>query len=107
MRLDRQQVEATLRRRESERTFLDAVIQLATLRGWLTYHTWRSDHSAKGFPDLIAVRDGCLLAIEVKRESGVLSAAQQDWLRAFQAIPGCQAFCWRPSDWEQIERTLT
>ena len=55
----------------SERDFQRQVIELAETMGWeLIYHTHDSRRSREGFPDLIMVRDGRLLALELKTETG-------------------------------------
>ncbi|MFQ5813002.1 MAG: VRR-NUC domain-containing protein [Anaerolineae bacterium] len=93
---------------ESEKEFLQMVIDLAHLNGWLCYHTFDSRRSAAGFPDLVAVRGETqeILFIEVKREKGRLSREQRMWLEALsRALPGC-AFVIRPSRWDQVEALL-
>ncbi len=40
----------------SEKEWQDQVIKLATRLGWMCYHTWNSQHSAKGFPDTVMIR---------------------------------------------------
>lgn len=83
----------------TEAELLQAVRDLARLRGWLAYHTHRSDRSEPGFPDLILAhpRTGQLLAVELKSASGRLSAPQQTWLAALQRA-GVDARVWRPTD---------
>ncbi len=81
----------------SEKEFLQQVIDLAHLTGWLCYHTHDSRRSCKGFPDLILVRGTQLLAAELKSEKGRLSPAQQQWLDALSAA-GVEVAVWRPSD---------
>src|SRR5262245_766911 len=89
----------------SERAWLAHVVQLLRLHGWLYYHTWRSDHSPAGFPDLIAVRGGRLLAAELKRERGRLTAAQAQWRDALMAA-GIEWHLWRPSDRDAVLEAL-
>ncbi len=89
----------------SEKEFQSQVIQLARLRGWLCYHTRDSRKSAKGFPDLVLVRDRLLFA-ELKTDSGKVTAEQQYWLDAINEAGGT-ACIWRPTDWKAIERELT
>lgn len=92
-------------RRHPEEDFQSAVIELAKLRGWRVYHTRDSRKSAPGFPDLTLVRAGRLVFAELKAGSE-LTPAQGDWLRAFRAVPGVEAYLWRLADWAEIERTL-
>ena len=44
--------------------------EAAAALGWRCCHTWKSLHSVMGFPDLICVRDGQLLALALKSEQG-------------------------------------
>lgn len=64
--------------------------------GWLWYHTRRSTGSAKGFPDLCAVRRGQLVFIELKREGKQPTPEQHAWLKE---LARCQVrVClWRPA----------
>jgi hypothetical protein len=95
----------TATRPETEAGFLDAVIQLAHLCGWWTYHTHDSRHSAKGFPDLVLVRAPDAIFAELKSERGRVTAEQADVL-ARLALCGLETAVWRPSDWPTIERRL-
>ena len=75
------------------------LVETGRLCGWLVYHTHNSKHSAAGFPDLVMVRDGKLLAIEVKRGLFEVASmarsdsgkAQLDWVVAMHQVPGCRA----------------
>lgn len=79
-----------------------AVTDLATLRGWLFYHTHDSRHSAAGFPDLVLVRDDRLLFVELKAAQGTVSAPQKKWLLALGQVaastptPPLEVYLWRP-----------
>ncbi len=97
-----------LDRAVSEKELQDAVIKLAKLRGWKCYHTFDSRKSAEGFPDLTLVRPPWLLFVELKRETGKLTDAQERWLAALTAC-GVDAAVWRPSDLSsgRIEEVLT
>ena len=75
------------------------LVETAQLCGWLYFHVHRSDKSPEGFPDLVLVRDGKLLALELKRGLPEVAAmartdsgkAQLDWIAAMQQVPGCRA----------------
>jgi hypothetical protein len=84
-----------------------AIAALAA-RGWRTYHTHDSRRSAAGFPDLIAVRAGRILAIECKSATGKLTAAQREWMLELDAVPGVEAFVLRPErgDGERLTELL-
>jgi hypothetical protein len=57
-----------------------AVIDLADLYGWRWYHVHDSRRSNPGFPDLVLVRRGRCLFLELKREGKGPTRAQRDWL---------------------------
>ena len=77
---DRRSAEEDARQRAaamSERQLQEAIIEAAELHGWMVYHTYDSRRSKAGFLDLMMVRDGVLLALELKTESGRLTPEQQ------------------------------
>jgi hypothetical protein len=92
----------------TEKVFMGQVIDYARLMGWVVYHPWISVRSEPGFPDVLAVRAGRLVVAELKSLTGKLSPAQEGWLGALGAVPGCEVRVWRPDDesWADIERTL-
>jgi hypothetical protein len=89
-----------------EEDFLQAVRALAREHGWTTYHTRDSRKSDAGFPDLVLVRGRRLLWVELKTETGELSAAQRGWRDSLLAA-GQDWRLWRPSDWATITETLS
>jgi hypothetical protein len=52
-----------------------------------------------GFPDLVLVRDGRLLFVELKAERGKASPEQGEWLEALSGVHGIEVCLWRPADW--------
>lgn len=91
--------------RQTERQFMAQVVRLAEMLGWRTYHVFDSRRSAAGFPDLVLVRRPRCLFVEVKSQRGHLTPDQIAWLRDLDAC-GLETYCWRPSDWRQIESIL-
>src|SRR5690242_15300121 len=65
---------------------------------WLYYHTHRSQFSAKGFPDVMAIMDDLLVVAEIKRQSGTATPEQQRWLEAFRGVQRVRVELWKPSD---------
>lgn len=59
---------------------------IARVRGWLGYHTHRSDRSDPGFPDLALVRGGLLVFAELKTHKGKPTAPQREWLDALETV---------------------
>lgn len=88
----------------SEKKFQAAVIAFAESRGWKCYHTHDSRRSAKGFPDLVMVRDKLIFA-ELKVKGGKLTQEQRDWLSCL-CQAGQLAYAWNPSHWPEIEKLL-
>ena len=89
----------------SEADLQAAIIDLAHLLGWRVAHfrpaqnsrgAWRTAVSADGagFPDLVLVRNGVVIFVELKSEKGRISPAQEAWLAA---LP--HSLVWRPADW--------
>ena len=110
---------------ETEKGFMQAVVDLARLQGWLVYHPYDSRRSQKGFPDLTMVRDGRLMFAELKTGKGKLTPAQEEWREELREVSWAEAetkdhfgspmfvpcsnvryFLWRPSDWPEIEQVL-
>jgi hypothetical protein len=89
----------------TEAAFQKLVEQLARLMGWLCYHTHDSRRSAAGFPDLVLVRER-IIFVELKSATGRLSAEQERWIARLQTA-GAVVYLWRPTDWREIEATLT
>ena len=106
-----------------ERDFQDAVAQLARLHGFKVSH-FRAAHTAagwrtpvgydgKGFPDLVMVnpRRRLILFVELKSERGGLTLEQQGWrdtlTQAAAHTTDVRYHCWKPSDADDIARTLT
>lgn len=91
---------------ESEKSFLQAVRELARALGYLEYHTQNSRHSTAGFPDLILLRGTRLIVAELKTDKGRITPAQEAWLQAFARVPDLRVYVWRPADWPAIEAIL-
>jgi len=71
-----------------------------------TERGWRTPLSGSpGFPDVVAVRGGRVLFIELKGERGRVSEAQALWLEALAETPA-EVFIWKSGDWPAIEEAL-
>lgn len=71
-----------------EKQFQKHVLALAADCGWThRYHTYFSDRSESGFPDLYMIRPatGQALIAELKTMRGRLRPAQEAWFEAFRA----------------------
>lgn len=105
--------EERLDRAMTEKKLQQRVLYRARRDGWRIMHVpvggagrsaaddgpqWRSQGgSGKGFPDLVLARPPVLLFVELKRELGILSPEQEEWLAALDAC-GQRVYVWRPSD---------
>lgn len=69
--------------------------------GCKVYHTWDSQKSEKGFPDLVIVHGNGVIYAELKTEKGEVSVEQADWLLSL-ANAGEEVYLWRPSDERNI-----
>lgn len=91
----------TAQPRMTEKQLQTHVIHAAKQLGWMAYHTWMSAHSEPGFPDLILVRGGRCLAIELKRDGAMATPAQAAWLVALNLVDGIDGYVIRPADWHR------
>lgn len=90
----------------TERSFQAMVVELASIRGWLCYHTYDSRRSNPGFPDLVMVRGERLIFAELKSRLGRVTREQQLWHHALWAVPQVECYVWKPADWDYIEEVL-
>jgi len=58
-----------------------------------------------GWPDLVLVRPERVIFAELKSETGEPSPEQVAWLKAIDAGGG-EAYCWRPSEWDDLVAVL-
>ena len=109
-------VQSALANDMSEKALLAHVRNAAKKLGWLCYHTHRSDRSEAGFPDLVLIRNGRIIFMELKVEDlkkGKIKDDQQRWIDALLEVCGKnhQIFVMvcRPSNWLSgfIEQLLT
>ena len=92
----------------TEKQFLSQVIDLLRMFNWKFEHTFEqgvyAKRTSKGFPDIVAVRNGLCLFIELKSEKGRLTPSQEEWMNELYKIAehslGVMAFVWRPSQLE-------
>ena len=80
---------------------------MARFTGWEPYHTFRSDRSEPGFPDLVlaSAAQRRVLFIELKTATGRVSKHQQKWLKLLSEC-GQEVALWRPEDLPAITRIL-
>lgn len=101
----------------SEREFTSAVIAAAQALGWRVAHFrtartrkgWATptQGDAAGFPDLVLVRNGRLLFIELKTSHGRLQPNQKQWLHDLAQVQGVRVLTVRPAGWHTLLQILT
>jgi len=93
----------------SEQAFLNAVVDLARMSGWLVHHDREKQNvqGHAGFPDLVLVGKGRVLFRELKMSDKVrVQGAQSAWAGALINNHGDWE-TWRPGDWNDIVEILT
>jgi hypothetical protein len=89
----------------SERDWQQQCLDYARLMGWLVYHTFNSQRSEPGYPDLTMVRERVVFA-ELKVGRGRVTHAQTRWLERLQRA-GAEAYVWvGPTDWPLVQAAL-
>ena len=92
----------------TEAELQETVRDIAETTGWLYYHTYRSERSPAGFPDLTLVRPPRVVFAELKSEDGILTNDQKLWMLTLgRARPRVEAYVWRPADVNLIAITLS
>ena len=95
----------------NENDLLQGVTDALTLRGWRWSHPRRSDKAVMmghaGVPDILAARNGRVLFIELKSETGRLSADQAAWFAEFPLVTYTfTALVLRPSGYDAFLETI-
>ena len=100
----------------TEDELLRAVLDLLRVYQFRTFHArpaWTAhgmrtavQGDGKGFPDILAVICGRILAIELKSDVGQPTLDQRAWLAAFREN-GAEVYLWRPSDLPGIPGILS
>lgn len=101
----------------TEKQWQRIVEGVAEVGGWLVYHAPdnRPVTSGRGrryvqavragFPDLVLVRGGRLVVVELKTMTGRVSPEQSRWLAELRNA-GVEVAVWRPSDERTMESVL-
>jgi len=98
-------------KRMLEKTFQERYVVPAFERAGyrFIYHTYRSDRSPAGFPDIVAINleRGLLDVVELKREVGTVTDKQTEWLEAFRSVSLVRVHgVWRPSQIDDLDAML-
>lgn len=92
--------------RVTEKAWQATILEAAQVLGYLCFHAYDSRRSEPGFPDLLCVRDGRVVVIECKTETGRVTPAQATWLALLATVPGINVMIARPSQWDDVESVL-
>jgi hypothetical protein len=90
---------------QTEADFQKKITDLASLLNLKWHHETDSRKSPKGWPDLVISGPEHVLFVELKSEKGRVTAEQAEWLDALDRAGG-NVYVWRPSMWDDIEKTL-
>ncbi len=85
------------------------IIEAGTKLGWSHYHTWRSEKSDPGYPDLtlVSVSHCRVIWIECKSEKGDISPEQTHWHDMLAACDQ-EIYVVRPVHWpDEVLEILT
>jgi hypothetical protein len=98
----------------SEADWERTLVALAAMNGWKVAgfraaqigKSWQTPvrHDAKGWPDLVLVRDRVIF-VELKTDKGRVRPEQKDWIDLLQSA-GQEVYVWRPSDWDEAVSVL-
>jgi len=94
-----------LNRYMSERDLQRIVVDAARLHGWRHYHTYNSQRSTAGFPDLVLVRPPRIMFVELKTERGRLTLEQAIWIRELERC-SVEVYVWQPHNIGEMLKTL-
>jgi hypothetical protein len=94
---------------QHEARFQAQVLELAKAYNWAAYHTWNSQHSAQGFPDLELSR--CdphrIIKAELKHTGRKPTTEQVAWLNLYSRIGHpIEPYLWYPSHLDAIAEIL-
>lgn len=102
----------------TEAAFMRQVTDLASLNGWEWLHVrpvgdhrgiWRTPTFGplgSGWPDLVLIRRGTIIFVELKGEKGLLSRDQKRVIAVLSDV--CpHVYVWRPSDFSRIVEVLS
>jgi len=80
---------------------------------WIKRHPYRArEWTPPGFPDLVCARRDPdtgrvrLVVAELKAHRGSVRGTQREWLDLLGAVPGVEAYVWKPKDWAEAARIL-
>lgn len=91
-------------RSHAEKDFQASIVTMARLLGYMAYHTYNSQRSVPGFPDLVLVGHQRTLFSELKTTLKP-TPEQAEWLDALSRA-GQETYCWYPRHFDRIHELL-
>ena len=91
----------------TEKDFQQQVVDAAHLFGWWVFHDYDARKNEPGFPDLVLIRPPRVLFLELKRETGRCTRAQEKVLGMLDECPGVEAGVVRPSGLKHLLQQLS
>ena len=91
----------------TEAQWQDTVVEAAELLGWWVFHDHDSRRNQAGFPDLCLIRPPRVVFVELKRETGKVTRAQEEVLGMLAECPGVESRVARPSNWSALVEWLS
>ena len=89
-----------------EKDWQRRVTDLCTFLGVKWFHSGDSRRdSCRGYPDLTLVGKHETIFVELKSQTGIMSADQREWREALEKT-GRKFYLWRPSDWMEVQHVL-
>ena len=67
--------------KQTESSIMKGIMQALSFKGWQIFRMPPAIYAKAGIPDLIAIKQGMHVWIEVKREDGKLSPAQERYIQ--------------------------
>ena len=89
----------------TEKQWQTVVTDYATLCGWEWFHNPDSRRVNAGLPDLLLVREGEALFVELKKHKGKVTRKQQHILGLLDSA-GIESHIWWPNDWPTVTERL-
>ena len=94
----------------TERQFYKTVDDTLRAYGWAFDHVVdtypHAKRTSQGFPDYQCFRDGRIVYLEIKSETGKLSHEQEWWGNFLKGFKRVEYYLIRPSDYEKLKEIL-
>jgi hypothetical protein len=93
-------------RSREEADFQAQIVELAEAAGWRSFHVYDSRRSNPGWPDLALWRGASMLFLEIKSETGKVTAEQEATIAQLKNVKFVTAAIARPRHFDEIAEML-